>query len=517
MAADQSDETSLKATGRGKSAKASRSRGAAEELALDDAAAAASEESGDEQPPERMNLEVRIESPSACERHVTVTISRADIDRYFDNAFSDMMPNATVPGFRIGRAPRKLVESRFRSEIGEQIKGSLLMDSLTQISEDQAFTAISEPALNLEAVEVPEEGPMTFEFDIEVRPEFELPKWQGLAIDRPMREFDDADVDRQVEQMLTRYGQLVPVDRPVQPGDFVTANISCTHAGATLAREEDRLLRVRPDLSFLDARLSDFAGVLSGAVPGDRRTATVRLTQDAPNEQLRGQEVAVAFEVLEVKELKLPELTGEFLDEMGGFADVDEFRQAVRANLERQLQYEQQRKVREQISAELTKKADWDLPPALLKRQSAREMERALMELRRAGFSEVEIRARENELRQNSAASTSRALKEHFILERIAEEEELEAEQGDFDAEMYLIAAQSGESPRRVRAQIEKRGLMDVLQNQIVERKVLELVQRQAAFTDIPFEMRVTTAEAISMAAGGDDEMPAAANEEAGE
>ena len=136
--------------------------------------------------PKELDLQVEVTSPSACERHVTVTVSRADIDRYLDDAFGELMPTANVPGFRAGRAPRKLVESRYKKEIGEQIKGSLLMDSLSQISEQQDFTAISEPELNLDAVEVPEEGPMTFEFDIEVRPDFEMPKWRGLKLDRPM-------------------------------------------------------------------------------------------------------------------------------------------------------------------------------------------------------------------------------------------------------------------------------------------------------------------------------------------
>ncbi len=143
------------------------------------------------------------------------------------------------------------------------------------------------------------------------------------------------------------------------------------------------------------------------------------------------------------------------------------------------------------------------MPPGLLKRQSARELERTVMELRRAGFSEAEIRARENMLRQNSAAGTARSLKEHFILERIAEDENIEAEEGDFEKEIFLIAMQSGESPRRVRAQIEKRGLMDVLQNQIIERKVLELVQANAKFTDKPYEPEKLDVEALHLAAGG--------------
>ena len=207
--------------------------------------------------------------------------------------------------------------------------------------------------------------------------------------------------------------------------------------------------------------------------------------------------------MLDVKKLKLPELTDEFLQEIGGFESEEELRDAIRTNLERQLEYQQQRIARSQISPLLTKSADWELPPGLLQRQSARELERAVMELRRSGFSEAEIRARENELRQNSAASTATALKEHFILERIAEEEKIDVEEGDYEKEIFLIAAQSGESPRRVRAQLEKRGLMDVLRNQIIERKVLELVQSEAKFKDEPYEPEKSDTEAISIAAGG--------------
>ncbi|QDS97515.1 trigger factor [Adhaeretor mobilis] len=456
-----------------------------------------------EEAPEKLNLEVEVTSPSACERHVTVTISREDIDRYLDDAYGEMMASASVPGFRIGRAPRKLVENRFKTEVGDQIKGSLLMDSLGQISEEQEFTAISEPELNLDAVEVPDEGPMTFEFDIEVRPEFDLPKWKGLKIVRPMREFTDEDIERQKVQMLARYGKLAPHDGPASEGDHVTLDIVARHDGEQVAKVEDRVVRVLPTLSFRDTKLEGFDKLMTGAKEGDKKTAKVTLGGDAPNEALRSKEVELEFTVLEVKKIKLPELTEDFLAEIGNFESEEKFVEAIRANLERQLEYEQQQRSRAQITAELTKQADWELPPALLKRQSVREVERATMELRRAGFGEAEIRARENMLRQNSAKSTAGALKEHFILERIAEEENIEAEQGDFDKEIFLIAMQSGESPRRVRAQIEKRGLMDVLQNQIVERKVLEKVQEEAKFTDEPFEPAKDDTEAIHMAAGG--------------
>lgn len=483
----------------------------------EEATSVAVEGEGEEKADEPLSLDVQVASPSACERHVTVTISRDDIERYFDDAFSEMMPKAAVPGFRIGRAPRKVVENRFRDEVSDQVKSALLLDSLEQISEEQRFTAISEPDFDLEAVEVPKEGPMTFEFTIEVRPEFDLPKWKGLKLNRPVREFTDADIDEQLEQMLARYGQLVPFDGEAGDGDYLSVNITSSHDGKQLVRENEAVLRIRPTLSFRDAKLEGFGKLMASVNEGDKRTAEITLSNDAPYEELRGKKISLEFEVLGVKKLKLPELTEEFLQELGNFGTEAELRDAIRKNLERQLEYQQQRNARSQISSLLTKSADWELPQGLLQRQSARELERAVMELRRSGFSEAEIRARENQLRQNSTASTANALKEHFILERIAEEEKLDVEEGDYDKEIFLIAAQSGESPRRVRAQLEKRGLMDVLRNQIIERKVLELVQSEAKFNDEPFKPQKTDTEAISIAAGGgtEGEIPVVTEEKA--
>jgi trigger factor len=450
-----------------------------------------------------LNLTVDVKSPSACERRVTVTIPREDIDRYYDNAYGELMPTSAVPGFRIGRAPRKVVEHRYKDQVTDQVKSSLLMDSLGQISDEKTFTAISEPNFDLEAVEVPDEGPMTFEFTIEVRPEFDMPQWKGLKLKRLVREFTDQDVAEQLEQMLARYGQLAPFDGAASAGDYLTVNITSRADGKQVAQEEETVVRIRPTLSFTDGHVDGFDKLMQGVKAGDKRIAEVQLTGDAPNAELRGKKVEVEFEVLDVKQLKLPELTPDFLQEIGSFSSEEELRTAIRQNLERQLEYQQQRDVRAQITALLVKSADWQLPQGLLERQSARELERAVMELRRSGFSESEIRARENLLKQNSKASTATALKEHFILERIAEEESIDVAEGDYEKEIFLIAMQSGESPRRVRAQLEKRGLMDVLRNQIVERKVLEAVQKEAKFKDEKYEPERSDTEAISMAAGG--------------
>lgn len=451
---------------------------------------------GEVQEKPKLDLAITVDAPSTCERHVTVTIAEQDVRRYFDEAFSELMPKAAVPGFRPGRAPRKLVEQRFREQVAEQIKGSLLLDTLSQVTEEQKLAAISEPEFDLEAIEVPDEGPMTFEFDLEVRPEFDTPQWKGLTLDRPVHQFSQKEIDDALEDLVTQTGEMEEVESIGQQEDFVVANVEFRHNGKTLSRLQGELICVRPELSFSDAILPDFFELLKGARPGERRTATVQISTDAPNEQLRGQEVDAELEVVRVQRMKTPEITEQVLrdhrvDSEGALRDQ------VHAKLNRQLHYFQQQRIREQITTKLTESAEWDLPPELVRRQAKREGDRMVLELRSAGFTEEEIQARRNELRQNSQRVTERALKEHFILERIAEDESIDASDQDFEAEIRTIAEQSGEPVRRVRASIEKRGIMDVLRNQIIERKVINLIASQANFRDVPFDPAKRQVEAI--------------------
>jgi trigger factor len=260
-------------------------------------------------------------------------------------------------------------------------------------------------------------------------------------------------------------------------------------------------------LSFRDGKVEGFDALMAGVRGGETRQGEAHISGDAPNPALRGKTITAIFEVLEVKKLELPEVTPELLKELGDFETVADLRDAVKDSLQRRLSYQQHQSARQQITQQLTVAADWDLPPAMLQRQSRRELQRAVLELKRAGFGDEEIRVRENELRQNISASTARALKEHFILERIAEDQEIEPSEQDYEEEIYYLAMQSGESPRRVRARLEKGDMMDVLRNQVVERKVIELILSQAEFKEVPYKPEGMEEEALDQTVGGEEEV----------
>ncbi|QDU30397.1 Trigger factor [Anatilimnocola aggregata] len=451
----------------------------------------------------KMNLEVKVDKPSACQRHVTVAVSREDIERYFKQAFDELVPKAELPGFRAGRAPRKLVEKSFREQVTDQVKGKLVMESMTQISDEQQFSAISEPDFDYNSITLPDEGPLRYEFKIEVRPEFDLPAWQGMKLERPVHTYSEEEVDAYLKKLLARYSKVVDSDEPVQVGDLLNVDLTFTHEGKQVAHKHEHGVVVTPVLNFSDAKLEGFDKLMEGKKTGDTVETKIKISADADSDELRGQEIDLSIKIEAVQKYEYPELNEGFLDRIGGFADEAELRTEVRKQLEKQLGYNQRQRVRQQITSLLTVAANWDLPPELLRRQARRELERAAMELQSHGFSQEQIRSHANELQQNIMAYTARSLKEHFILERIAEDQKIDAEPDDFNKEIELLAEQNDESPRRVRARIEKQGAMDTLRNQIIERKVIDLIESQAKFEEVPHVPAKTDSTAIDFAIAG--------------
>jgi len=453
---------------------------------------------------QKLTLQVDIDKVNACRRHVRVTVARTDIDRYFQERFEKLLPEAEVPGFRAGKAPRTLVESRFRKQVSEQVKGALLMDSLAQINEADHFSAISEPDLDYEKVEVPDSGDFKFEFDIEVRPDFVTPEWKGIKLKRPEKEISDADIDNYIGQISRSKSVLVPVDAPAKAGDTVVCEIRSTFEGNQVSHCDETPIRVRPMLSFADSEIDGFDKLMIGAKAGDTRTAEVKISEYADSTDYQGKTLTVDFTVLDVKreeKADRAEIAEKFEFQSAG--DLVDF---VKKQLQSQLEYDQRQSIRNQISQRLTESADWELPPELLKKQFRRELQRAQMELKSSGFSPEDIRNHENRLRQDAMRRTEVLLKEHFILERIAEEQKVEDSPEDYDREIDRMAASSNESARRVRAKLDRNGQIDVLRNMIIERKVIDMITENAKFEAVAAETDAKrgTIEAVEFAVAGE-------------
>lgn len=458
----------------------------------------------------KLDLDVQITDVGPCKKHVKIAIPHAEIDRHFDDSLGEMKREALVPGFRPGRAPRQLVEKRFRKQVAEQVKSNLLIAALEQIDEDHKLNPISQPKLDIAAIELPDEGPMLFEMDVEVRPEFALPTYKDLTVKRPSKAITEKDLDEQYTRFLERYAQLVPkLEGGAELGDYVTADLRFHNEGQTLNEAKEIQFRLQPELRFQDGSVPDLIGPLAGAKPGEAREAKAKIGSGSPDPNLRGKTIDVTFQVHDLKTLRLPTVDAAFLSTIG-FDSIDELRKALKEILERRLANQQRQAIRQDVLSTLIQKSPFDLPADLVSRQEASTLRRLVLDLKQEGLSENEIRARQAEIRANAHESTLRSLKEFFLLAKIADAEGITVEDSDLDDEIELIAMRSDESPRRVRARIEKEGLADALASQILERKTLDRILEFVKYEDVQAEEEAPQVETLDQTAGTASEEPEA-------
>jgi len=162
----------------------------------------------------RLNLDVKIENSGPCKKHIEVKISKDDVATTVEETVSELATSVEVPGFRAGHVPAELVKKRFKEELEGQIKQRLLMLSLEQISEENDFDPINEPDIDVEALELEEGADFEYEFDIEVRPEFDMPNYEGLKVERASGDISDDEIDEFIERAETEKStrqEAVPV------------------------------------------------------------------------------------------------------------------------------------------------------------------------------------------------------------------------------------------------------------------------------------------------------------------
>ncbi len=445
----------------------------------------------------KLEMEVDIRDVGPCKKHVKVSIPRSEIDRQFDESLQDFGKDVAVPGFRPGRAPRQLVIKRFKKQVSDQVKSSLLMASLEQLDADYKLDPITQPQLDPAAIELPETGPMNFEIDVEVRPQFDLPEFKGLHLKRPVRPIGETEIEAQTKSYLERHGQMVPkLEGDAELGDFVTADLVFFRPdGSTLSEVKEIQFRLQPELRFRDGSIPRLGETLVGAKPGETRKGEANLGTSTGEVALRGATVPVEIRLHDLKQIRLPEINTSFLNSIG-FLSLEELREAVQEALQRRAETQQRQSLRRQILDQLLEKTPFDLPADLVRREEQGTIRRLVADLRAEGIDDNEIRASEAAIRANAHESTLRSLKELLLLSRIAEAEDLEVDADDLEIEIESIAERTGESPRRIRSRLEKEGTLQQYSTQILERKVIDHIL-QLSHVEDDLTAAATTEESV--------------------
>jgi len=424
-------------------------------------------------------MQVTVEDVGVCKKKLSITIPREAIDRKFEERFTELEREAQVPGFRPGHAPRRLIEKRFRRAVSEEVRVGLVSETLSKALEQEKLDVIGEPDIDPESVELPDDGPMTFSLELEVRPEFVLPDYAGIPVDVERHEVADKDAEEALERLREMHGSLKAVRKgsKAKKGDIVTGVLSLKVGDGTVVDGEEARLPVAA-VSVQGIPVPTLPDVLEGAKAGETKTGTFTVGDEATKEDLRGKEAEIT---IQVKEIGRPAPADDkTLLEQTAYETIEALQEGLKRQLENQNESAYREAQEEAVREWLLEHAPFELPEGLAQRHAERLFVRHIVNLRYRGVPAEEIEKQREELRSSASANAARELKLFFILDAIAQKEKIEATDAEVDARLRFIAAQYGRRDDHVREEMRERGTLDSLRSQIRDDKVMRLLLEKA-------------------------------------
>lgn len=441
----------------------------------------------------KTNSKVSIEDLGPCSKKLKIEIPAASVGEQMSSSIDMLIHEAELPGFRKGRAPRRLVEKRFGSHIQKETKGALIQTALREAIEEHKLKVIGDPIGNeeLAKIEVQEGKPLKFEVEVEVVPTFEMPKLDGLKVHRPTMEMSDDLLKKEIDRLLLNEGSLKEKEE-VEPGDYLTGHaVMKNDDGEKVLDIVDAVIQVPKADSdgkgmILGVMVDDFAKQLGKPKVG--KTITVHTTGPENHEQenIRGKKLTITFEPRRADEIvpaKLDDVAGRF-----GLENAEALKTAVKQRMEQRMQVEQQSLMRQQVARHLLDSTDMELPKRVTAGQAQRNLDRARFDLMHRGWDAQRIEEQMANLRSNTANQAVSELKLFFILEKAAEDFGVNVTEAELNQRIAQMAFSRGERPEKLRQEIIQRNQAGSLFLQIREQKTMDAILKKAQVEDIGVE-----------------------------
>lgn len=436
---------------------------------------------------------ISVENVGNCKKKITVEIPESKIKEVLDGKYKELKNDAVLPGFRKGRAPLRLLEKRFGTDIQKQAKLELLVDAAQTAIKDNNLDVLGDPDIDHEKIELPVSGPMTFSFEVEVRPEFDLPELEGIEIEKPAIEITEDKVTEELQTMCRRAGVWVPKDGKVAEDDQIIADVALSVEGTVEPEKYDNTeVYVRKTGFVSGVPVEGLDTLLAGAAAGDSKTTTVDVPATFFNEQYRGKKVTVEIAIKEVKALKPAEINEDLLKRYG-YESEEQLRDTFRQQLTQQSERQARTAMSDQVLEYLNEHVQFDLPADVVADQSLAILQRQYANMLIRGTSKEQANQQMDQLRASSEDQAKQQLKMFFIMDKVAQKYDISVTDEEINGHIAQIAAYRGRRPEKMREEMQRDGSLANFTLQVREEKCIEKILEKAKITDVAPEKAAKT------------------------
>ena len=396
---------------------------------------------------------------------LTVTVTQDELAPYLKDAYKSIAEQVSIPGFRKGKAPAQIIDQRFGRDavISEAVNHSL--DNFYQAAVAEAeVRPMGRPSADIEAMPEAKDpkSELVLLFEVEVRPEFTLPKYDGMKVTVDDAEIDEAAVETELTRLRERFGTLVTVDRPAKTGDFVELDLVAKVDG----NEVDQASGVSYEVGA--------GNLLAGtdeAVETLTAGETTNFTSQLLGGEFEGQDAEVELTLTAVKERELPEADDEFAQLASEFDTIAELRESLKDQVAQASVFAQGRQARDLFTEALIEKAGIPISEELVEEEVHRHLE-------------GEGRLEDDEHRAEVRVASEKQIQMELLLDAIAEAENVTPTQNELSDYIMQSAQQYGMEPNQFLQAISQGNQLQVILGEVTRNKALAVALGKAKVVD---------------------------------
>lgn len=426
------------------------------------------------------NVEFSVSSAetSAILRTLQVEVHIEGVQQAFDRAYRELARTARLPGFRPGKAPRKVLERRYGPDVATQIGRQLVEETLLEATRRSELRPVAEPEVDAD----PAQPNAVFRYSarVEVRPPITLPKLKRIKVARTAPQpVEDADIDREIEELRGRLATLeeLEADAAAQRGHYLTVDYQGRIDDEPFpgGAAEDALVELGAG-----RLLPELEEALVGALVGAALTVDATFPEDYPAEELRGKSAVFDMTVKRIARRELPEPDDAFARRVSGSEDVDlaGLRALVGERLEQEKAQSSKRALHSALFDALLEKTAFELPPGMVHGRLNQRLQNAYRQfasyLPREKLQELVLR-----WQQEWLPEVERSVRESLLLDAVVEQQAIDVEAQEVDARLTALAQAEGVSPQRLREPGTGQGLQQALEQELGREKALAWLLEQ--------------------------------------
>jgi len=427
-------------------------------------------------------MKATVEDISPVKKRLLVEIDAEEVDKKLNQAYGDIRKRVKIPGFRPGKAPRKILESYYGSQVRDDVTQELIADTFPKAVEETNAFPLGQPVLEKDTLR--QGANFAYSAILDVRPQFEVANHLGVAVKKEILSVTEEDVQKRLEEIRKANGRLTSIEgkRPIREGDYAVVEYKGLENGQPIEGIHSSNFLVNVGRNDFHPKFDEG---LIGLSKDDETEMVIDFEEDFYHTRLAGKRVQFQTRVLDVKELKLPELDDAFARSLGSdFEDLEGLKNEIRKALASQEEERIDQDLKQRLMEKILQEVHFELPQVLVEAETDFSVRRFKENLQRGGASIEKMGFSDEQLRKDFRPAAEKRVRELLVLEQIAKQEQIVLTDEDLEQGYKDLAQQMGQDVETVKKYYEARDLVDGFKEQLIREKTLKYLTEHAIITE---------------------------------